>query len=144
MTSMRYPRWWQCGLLGGVSLSVTTLVRAIPDVICGALTEVGWTQVVGFLAAIFGMGFVCGLVAWAGRGLSRRFGLVGDAILGMAVMLVFFALCMLLFESALLGTKWSSGGLPMLGLGALAGLFGGAWIGHDLRKYWAGQENELC
>ncbi len=140
---MRYPRWWQYGLLGGVFLSVTTLVRAIPDVIRGALTEVVWTQVVGFLAAIFGMGFVCGLVAWAGRGLSRRFGLAGDALVGVAVMLVFFASCILLFDPALLGPKWSSGGLPMLGLGATAGLIGGAWIGYDLRKYCAGQENEL-
>lgn len=139
---MRFPPWWQYGLLGGGILSLTTFVKAIPAVIRGVGEEVGLTEAVGFAAAIFGMGFVCGLVAWAGRGFSRRFGLVGDALVGMVVMLVFFGACMLLFDPSLLGPKWSSGGLPMFGLGTLVGLIGGVWVGRDLRRHWAEQDSE--
>ncbi|HTU17847.1 MAG TPA: hypothetical protein VMG10_07255 [Gemmataceae bacterium] len=133
-TSEGFTRWWQYGLLGGFVLSLTTLVKVLRAVVRGAVGEAKWTEAVGFAVAIFGMGFVCGLVAWAGRGLSRRFGLVGDAFVGMVVMVVFFVACMLLFSPELLGAKWSVGGLPMLGLGAVVGLIGGVMVGQELRK----------
>ena len=141
-TSKSFTLWWQYGLLGGIVLSLTTLVKVILAVVRGWVGDVNWTEAVGFAAAIFGMGFVCGLVAWVGQGLSRRFGLVGDAFVGMAVMLVFFVACILLFDPGSLGPKWSSGGLPMLGLGAVVGLIGGAWVGHDLRKEQAKQKRK--
>ena len=64
----------------------------------------------------------------------------GDAIVGMVVMVVFFLSCMLLFDQELLEKKLWSGGLPMLVLGAFAGLVGGAWTGRDLRKQWAEEQ----
>lgn len=84
---MGSPCWWHYGLIGGVTLLFATLVKAVGVVIGGGVARVDWTEAVGFLAAIFGMGFVCGVVVWAGRGLSRRFGLIGDAVLGMIVTL---------------------------------------------------------
>ena len=136
-------RWWHCGLLGGVVLSLATFIKVIGAVVTGAMVEAGWTEAAGFVATIFGMGFLCGVVAWAGRGLSRRFGMVGDAMVGMGVMLIFFASCMLLFSPEMLGKKLSVGGLPMFGLGAILGLVGGAWTGRDLRRALAKQESWL-
>jgi hypothetical protein len=137
---MGLTRWWQYGLVGGVVLSLATLVKAVRGVARGAVGAVDWADAAGFAAAVFGMGFACGLVVWAGRGISRRLGLVGDAVVGLAVMLVFFTACMLVFDPELLGRKWWSGGLPMLGLGAVLGLAGGAWIGRDLRGEWAARK----
>ncbi len=137
---MEHPRWWQYGLLGGVAFSLATLVKVIGTIMRGAMERVAWTEAMGFALVIFGMGFMGGVVAWLGRGLSQRLGLVGDALVGMAVLLVTFTTCMLLFDPELLGSKWRSGGQIMLGLGALVGLIGGAWVGHDLRTHGALQK----
>ncbi len=139
---MRDARWWQFGLLGGAVLSLATLAKVIRALVRGAAEGVSWTELVSFAALIFGMGFVCGLVGWGGRGLSRRLGLLGDSLVGMAVMLVFVTACMLALDPESLGPKFLYGGLPMLGLGAIAGLVGGAWVGHDVRKEWAEQERK--
>jgi hypothetical protein len=127
-------RWWQFGLFGGVVLSLATAVKVIRAVVRGAAGEADWGEAAWFAAAIFGMGFLCGVIVWAGKGLYRRLGMAGDAIVGSAVMVAFFTSCMLLFEPELLGAKFSSGGVPMLGLAVLLGLIGGAWIGRDIRK----------
>lgn len=137
---MQLTRWWQSGLLGGVGLSVATFIKVIRAVIRGATGEADWIEATGFAVAIFAIGFVCGVIVWAGRGLSRRFGLVGDAVIGMVVMVVFFLACMLLSEPELLQEKLWYGGLPMLGLAVVLGLVGGAWIGRDLRKQWAQEQ----
>jgi hypothetical protein len=131
-------RWWQFGLFGGVVLSVATLIKVARALVRGLSGEGGLVEAVGFAAAIFAMGFVCGVVVWAGRGLYERIGMAGDAIVGLVVMVVFFLSCMLLFDPALLGPKLSSGGVPMLGLAVVLGLFGGAWIGRDVRKEFTG------
>ncbi|MFI5460005.1 MAG: hypothetical protein ACHRXM_31685 [Isosphaerales bacterium] len=131
---MRALRWWQFGLFGGVVLSLATVVKLIRAVVRGAAGEAVWGEAAGFAAAIFAMGFACGVVVWAGRGLYQRLGMAGDAIVGLAVMVVFFVSCMLLFEPAMLGAKFSSGGAPMLGLAVILGLIGGAWIGRDVRR----------
>jgi hypothetical protein len=47
-----------------------------------------------------------------------------------------------LFEPAMLGSKFSTGGAPMLGLAVVLGLIGGAWIGRDVRKELAKQKSE--
>lgn len=130
----RSRRWWEFGLIGGVTLSVATLIKVIRRLFHGAVVEGEWTEAVGFAAAVFGMGFVCGLIVWLGQGLSRRLGWLGDALVGMVVMLVFFTSCLLLFAPELLGAKWEFGGLPLLCLGAVFGLIGGVWMGRDMRK----------
>jgi hypothetical protein len=110
------------------------VVRAV---VKGADAE--WGETAAFAAAVFGMGFVCGLIVWAGRGLHRSLGRVGDALVGVGVMVTFFLACMLLFEPALLGEKFANGGAPMLGLGAALGAFGGAKFGPEWRKAASGE-----
>ena len=127
-------RWWQFGLFGGIVLSLATAVKVIRVVVRGAADNAEWSEIAGFAAAVFGMGFVCGLIVWAGRGLHRQLGRIGDAILGVAVMSTFFVACMLLFEPAMLGEKFANGGAPMLGLAVLLGAFAGAKFGPEWRK----------
>jgi hypothetical protein len=127
-------RWWHYGLLGGGVLMVATSVKIVEALVVGHLDAARWAEAARLLPLTFGMGFVCGLVAWAGRGLSRRFGLWGDALVGMAIGLVFFTACMRVFDPELLGPKLRAGGLPMLGMGAALGLLGGFLTGRDLRR----------
>lgn len=130
---MGVTRWWQFGLIGGLALSMATAIKAVRVFVRGADAGADFGEIAGFAAAIFGMGFVCGVVVWAGRSLSRRLGPVGDALVGMIVMVVFFFSCMLLFDPELLGAKLRQGGLPMLGFGAVAGLFAGWYVGREFR-----------
>jgi hypothetical protein len=88
------------------------------------------------------MGFLCGVIVWAGRGLYGWFGMAGDAIVGLVVMVVFFVSCMLLFDPAMLGASFLSGGAPMLGLAVVIGLIAGPWLGRDLRKELPNQKSE--
>jgi len=131
--------WWQYGVFGGVVLSIATVVKMVRALFRGAEGEGHWTTAVGFAAFIFGMGFVCGLIVWAGRGLSRRFGMLGDAIVGMIVTLVLATTCTLVFGGP---QALAEGGLLVLGLGAVVGLILGAWIGRDLRKEWEKEERK--
>jgi ADP-ribose pyrophosphatase len=130
----RAMRWWQFGLTGGIVLSLATMVKLILTLIFGSLGEADWDEAAGFLATTFGMGFLCGIVVWRCKPLYRRFGMLGDAIAGLAVMLVFFIACMLVFDPQMLRARFSSSGAPMLGFAAVLGLLGGAWIGRDLRR----------
>ena len=135
---MRTMRWWQFGLFGGVVLSLATAVKVLKAVVAGTTDQAEWREAAGFAAVIFGMGFLCGVIVWAGRGLYRWLGMAGDAVVGLAVMVAFFLSCMLLFAPEMLGAKFSHSGAPMLGLAVVIGLIGGAWIGRDLRR-WAGR-----
>ncbi len=130
--------WWQCGLLGGFVLMASTGVKFLRALVGGAAPGFGPGEAAGFAALMFAMGFICGLVGWAGLGLSRRFGLAGDAMVGAAVMVVFFLGCALVFAPEILGPKFVSGGIPMFGIAVAAGLVLGPWIGRDLRKEMAG------
>jgi hypothetical protein len=127
----RTMRWWEAGVIGGAVLAFATVVNVVKALIGGIADAVGWSGTVGVVVATFGMGFVCGVIAWSGKGLHRRLGAVGDALVGMAVMLAFFTCCMLLFAPELLGAKLRDGGL-MLGVAAVAGAIAGIWFGHDL------------
>jgi hypothetical protein len=137
---MRALRWWQFGLLGGFSLTAGTLIKLVNAVHGGAALGAGWGEVAGVAAAVFGMGFVCGLIVWAGRGLYQWLGMAGDAIVGVTVMVTFFVACMLLFEPELLGAKFFSGGAPMLALAVVLGLIFGPWAGRDWRCEFASRE----
>jgi hypothetical protein len=127
-------RWWQFGLSGGVALSIATAVNVVRAIVRGSISDAEWGEAVAFAAAIFGMGFLCGVIVWSGKGLYRRIGMAGDALVGVAVMVAFFLSCMLLFAREMLWDKFWIGGAPMLGLAVVLGLGGGAWIGRDLRK----------
>ncbi len=125
-------RWWESGLIGGIVLSGTTAFNAGKALVGGIDGPVPWTDIFGVVAATFGMGFLCGVMVWSGKDLHRRFGAAGDALVGMAVMLVFFACCMLLFAPELLGPKLRNDGLLMLTVATVAGAIGGIWFGHDI------------
>jgi hypothetical protein len=60
--------------------------------------------------------------------------MLGDSIVGVAVAVVFFLACMIMFDLDLLGSKFATGGLPMLGLAIVAGAICGPWFARDLRK----------
>lgn len=127
-------RWWQFGLFGAFVLLLATAVKAVLVASVGRThSEINSGEVASFCTTIFGMGFLCGIVVWASRGISRRFGPAGDAAVGLIVIEVFFVSCMLLFDPALLGSKFRQGGLPMLGFAVPLGLFGGWYIGRDFR-----------
>jgi hypothetical protein len=123
-------RWWECGLIGGIVLSGTTVVNAVKAIVGGRTVPFG--ELLSVAIVVFFVGFLCGVIAWSGRGLHQRLGAVGDALVGAAVMVAFFICCMFLFAPELLGAKLHDGGLLMLGIAALAGVIGGIWFGHDL------------
>lgn len=125
-------RWWESGLIGGVVLSGMTAFNAAKALIGGIDGPMPWAETSGVVAATFGMGFLCGVIVWSGKGLHTRFGSIGDALVGMAAMLAFFACCMLLFAPELFGPKFRDDGLLMLGVATLAGAIGGIWFGHDI------------
>jgi len=129
-------KWWQFGLFGGVVLSIVTAIKAIAALIVGTFGQTEWVlaDTGGFAAAIFGMGFLSGLIVWAGRGLYTHIGIVGDAIIGLAVMEVFFLSCMFIFRPEMLGSKFTNVGLPMLIIAAVTGPICGVWFGRDFRK----------
>ena len=132
-------RWWHCGLVGATALSLATLVRVVREVL-HATFEVSWTEAAGFAAVIFAMGFVGGVIAWAGRRLYQWLGMAGDALVGMVLAVLLFAACMLLLDDAELRGDKLSNGLLMLALGAAIGLVLGAWVGRDLRKWVATEQ----
>ena len=131
---MHTVRWWQFGAVGGFTLSVATAVNLVRAIFRGAAGEARLVDSLRLFALTFAMGFVCGVVAWAGRGLHDRIGMIGDSIVGVAVMIVFFLACMLAFEPALLGSRFRVGGLPMLVVAIVVGAICGPWFAGDLRK----------
>ena len=129
--------WWQLGILGALVLSAATLFKVVGALFDGVKHPVAWFDAAIFALEIAVMGFACGVVVWAGSGLHERLGRLGDAIVGAVVMVAFFTMCMLLFDPALLGPRFGSGGLPMFGLAIVFGAIGGAWVAHDVRKHRA-------
>ncbi len=132
--AMHTVRWWRFGAVGGFALSVATAVKLVRAIFRGAAGDAGLVDSLGVFALTFAMGFVCGVVAWAGRSLYDRIGMLSDSIVGVAVMIVFFLACMLTFEPALLGSKFRVGGVPMLVLAIVVGAICGPWFARDLRK----------
>ena len=118
-------------MIGGIVLSGATVANAISAILSG-VRDVIWTDVFGVALAVFFTGFLCGVVAWSGKGLHQRLGAIGDALVGAAVMVAFFTCCILLFSPELLGTKFVDTGLLVLGIAVLIGAIGGVWFGHDL------------
>jgi hypothetical protein len=141
---MRPVRWWQFGLFGAAVLSIATAGKLARAIVGGAGVPDDWREFAGFAAAVFGIGFLCGVVVWAGRWLHRWLGTAGDALVGVAVMLCFFVSCMALFDPEALGAKFRPQGALMLGLAVVIGLIGGPWLGRDLRKESAQSETKAA
>ena len=128
-------KWWVFGLIGMLALFLPTVIIFISAINRHNVPAEEWGKAAGVAAAVAGMGFLCGLIAWAGQRLHTYLGMLGDALVGAIVMLVYLTCCMLLFEPELLNEKFSIGGLPMYCMGAVIGLAGGAKVGYDLRKW---------
>jgi hypothetical protein len=132
-TGVRRGRWWQFGLVGGLVLTLATLAKAVAAIPRFFTENVPWSEVAVLPLAVFGMVFVCGVVVWAVRSVTRRYGPAGDAMVGVIVMNVFFLMCMALFEPAMLSGD-RPGAESMLGLATVIGLVAGPWIGRDFRR----------
>jgi hypothetical protein len=134
MVKRRWTGCWRYGLLGAGVLSVGTGVKVVERLLFDPSSGLPWRELPGFGLTVFLMGFVCGCVAWAVRFLPVRLGRVGDALMGLFVMDVFFLCCMAAFDRSLL-TDNGTNGMLMLALGSVAGAVLGGWVGHDLRKW---------
>lgn len=132
-------RWWKIGLLGSAALSLFPAMRLAWALVAGGMGRAEWRQAPAFFAAIFGIGFLCGVVAWALKGLSRRFGMAGDALVGAAVMATLCLSCMFLPVPDMLASQFVSEPALMLTVMVVAGMIGGVWIGRDLRKEFSKQ-----
>jgi hypothetical protein len=110
-------------------MTLANVVAAIPRFF---REDVPWGEVATLPFAVFGMGFVCGALVGLLRGLSRRLGWVGDAMIGALVMVVFFLCCMACFDrEMLLGRQPGREG--MLLFAALTGLVVGPVIARDVK-----------
>lgn len=130
---MQRFKWWQCGLIGGVALSLVTvlhIVFSLPDFISH---KIPWSGLVAVPLAVLAAGFGCGVIVWVAAPLSRKLGMLGDAIVGMLTLVFFFLACMVLFDRSLLSPD-PRRSLPMFGLAAVGGAIAGAWFGRDWRK----------
>jgi len=123
-------RWWQGGLLGAVTLCAVMGVKALFVVpmawFRGTLPSFDVPGIAGFVAGAFAMGFACGVVGWAGRGLHRKIGLLGDSLTGLAVGLV-FALCIIIMFDP-------EDRVSVVCLMVVLGACLGPWFARDLRK----------
>ena len=126
----RAVRW---GVIGGVALSLTLLVKVAIAFARGSLGGAPMSELFRDAAIMLSIGFVCGFVACAVTGL-HRFGMAGDAVAGVVVMVLFFTMCMLVFDPALLFQRFRAGALPMYAMGTVLGAVAGAWFGRDFRK----------
>lgn len=120
-------------------MSFMTSVKVIRAAIRGAEVDGELEESAAFVAIIFSLGFVCGVVTWAGSGLHRYLGIMGDAIVGMVVMVTFFVGCALVFSPEILGNKFANSGVLMLGMAAVLGVIGGIKFGRDWRKTASGE-----
>lgn len=127
------PPWWLCGLIGGLALALATLARMIAGLPRLLRGDVAWGEVASLPLATFAMGFLCGAVGALLYPWVRNLGLVGDALLGLVVMDVFFLACMALFAPELLTTN-RQGGAAMLAFGSILGLGAGPFFARDWRR----------
>jgi len=128
-------RWWTWGIIGGISLSLLTLIKGLAAVLFLRPGEWDATAAVAPLLT-FGMGFICGSLAGLLRGLSRRMGLFGDAMIGAVVADAYFLCCMFCFCPQMLTGEEPGRGQMLLGA-TLLGMICGPWFGRDFRRDFA-------
>ena len=135
MENRRDTTWWQFGLIGGIALSLATLykfVHALPRLFQQPFP---WSALVAAPVAAFLLGFACGCVVWCLRSISSRFGLAGDAIIGVVVVNVYFLLVAVLVDRNLL-RLWveRESAAVILGVAAVVGAGGGLLWGLQQRR----------
>lgn len=133
--------WLACGLSGGIVLSGLTLTRLLvvkSQRVAGEMVDgvarppsFSWSETVRIVVLTFVMGFACGLIVRLGRGLSARFGAIGDVVVGILLVNALLMMCLIAFEPEVLTKPWGVL-LPLFGmatgLGTIAGFFGGRMI----------------
>lgn len=122
------------GTIGGATLLIMTAQNVVVALFTGGAGGASPLELAGLLVDACAMGIACGLIAWAGQALARRVGWIGDAIVGVVVMVAFFAMCMWLFDREMLTTKFYDGGLPMFVFAAVLGAVAGPITARDLRR----------
>jgi hypothetical protein len=141
LTGMEKLNYWRCGIIGAIALLGATLIGAPLKsgiyVLRHGWPDCFWYEFVLVLLFVSAAGFACGVVAWSASRLSSKFGVVGDAAAGIAVMVVFFFFCMLAFDRPLLLNPTEA--LPLWILATVVGIVGGLWCGRDLRN-WAKEQ----
>jgi len=78
--------WWQCGLIGGITFSFATLIKAsrsIPRLFRG---DEEWIELPRFAIAVFAVGFVCGALVGILRRSSTLRGSAADGLIGVPAM----------------------------------------------------------
>jgi hypothetical protein len=126
--------WWTSGFVGAFILSALTLAnigKVVWDAVTGA--AVPWAELAPLPFIVFGLGFICGVVVWLLRGASQQLGWIGDSLIGVVVMNIFFMSCMILFAPEMVKEN-ISGGAMMLGLATVIGAIAGPFWGRDIRK----------
>jgi hypothetical protein len=120
--------------MGALCLSVITLGKGIEiaaKVSSGLNSGVSVTEMFGLGAAVFAMGFLCGVVVWASRAWYRRWGKAGDRAVGLVLAVVpVLSFMVVLHPEHLRSCR------GVLGLVLVAAILGtiGAWIGPVISK----------
>lgn len=116
-------------------MAVITLLKSIAAIVGGIYRGDGMLDALGVSAAAFVAGFVCGVIFWSGKGLSRRLGRVGDALVGAITMLAFFVMILFMSGHATLQHGFRSDEAPMLFVGVFLGAGLGLVNGYDPQKH---------
>lgn len=123
------------GVYGGVILSFGMAWKIVEALVAGRMGKVDWREAWIYEAALFALGFVCGVIIWAGRGLYRRFGMAGDALVGVAVTLALIVSGMFVFAPDMLrAPNLAVAAVPLFASAVIIGVLGGAGLGHEFRK----------
>lgn len=124
--------WWQCGLLGALVLFVATCSNALHSLPRFFLKDVPWGELLYFPFQILLIGFAVGVIVRFFVPLAIWFGPIGDAMIGMIGMNVFFLLCMQIDSSPI--PPFSSRAVPLFALATVLGILMGVLVGRDIRK----------
>src|SRR5579885_3288206 len=88
--------WWTVGFFGAAVVSLLAVMRLAWAILNGNIGNAGPRHVPAFLAGAFGIGFLCGVVVWGLKGVCRRLGMAGDALVGGAVTAILCVSCVFL------------------------------------------------
>lgn len=136
---MRSAPWWIWALMGASFPIVVTIRKHISDLPAVIAGEEDLVEFLGMLAGLAVIGAGGGLLIWVGLGLSRRYGVVGDGLIGMIVLPYSVAAVVLLIYPGIISDRalllaLLTTGLPVLVLLLIGGFSLGVWFGHNVPK----------
>jgi hypothetical protein len=138
----RHP-WLAYGLFGGIlmaGLTMTRLAVVKSQRLAGEFVDnvarrpsFTWDEILRIGLVMFAAGFVCGLLVRASRGLSVRYGVAGDVLVGMLVLNALLVMCLIAFDPEVLRKPWGVL-LPLFGIATGLGAVLGFLLGREVRK----------